>query len=271
MDSSSIQSVVVEHQFPKRDLPVMLQRLEEWLAVLLTLGLFFVVGFYRDHVLWVFAVFVGLVVVVRAWKWLITWQTQRTSAGNGLAETNSESASRLTCYGEPIELRPLRELRAEALEPIVARRRPTRRRTLLNAPVAEALSLWELGGLVVILGLLLLGWRTWVILVLVGVASLIKMVISQWLAESYQVADGQLEVIRRRERSDVTRPRRVVPLADARVVCRYHTQRLSITPAGEGAKPMEIDLSSLRRPHAFAQAVFQSALGAAPASNQTAN
>lgn len=263
MLDTRIRVVFVEHQFPKRDLPGVLQRLEEWLALLLMMAMFLAVGVFRDYLVPVFAVFLGLVIIIRIWKAIISWQTEWQGNAHP-ADAGEDQSRRLVCYGHPLELQALREPPPGELQPTEFRRRPTRRKTLLNAPVAEALSLWDLGALLVILGLLLIKWPVWVILVLVGVASLIKMALSAWFVSSYRVSGRQLEVLRGRYRAHSDQPKRIVPLADARVVCRFHSQRLTITPPGVDARSMEIDLASLRRPHAFAAAIFQAALGPQP-------
>jgi hypothetical protein len=218
-----------------------------------------------------------LIIPRALWK-AIRKRRCRRMGSTDIAELTGKSAegdAKLVCYGELVELEAIQHPDPYLTAPAIFREVP-------HGSLLRLRSSSPYGILKILLVLCTAGFVLYVVFdnpILFFVALVVlkwgwDALIFAWRPVYYRVAPGRLDILRFGFFKLKAKSRRSVSLRDARIVCRYDKGVLEISPMPEGiqrtpkdaaavcepAPPLTIDLGSLPERHAFAHAVFQSAV-----------
>ena len=256
----NITLIEVEHSHPKCDVPELLRAWEEHAAVL---GVAIImVGSYCGSGC-AYAAFAALLCVAGGfgyWRRTLVYPRAAESQSPVADTGQSNVRSRLVCYGAPCELDELRRVRDAQFPPFIARRRKSLSRIPWKARALHALSAGDILAMVCAVVMYVLGLPWWSIVGVVVLVSMFPWAIGQTVHEYYRVTPQRLDRQRYSVWSTEARSLDTFSLDDAEVTCRYDKQELFIRSAGESTTPLAIDLSRLRSPHAFVDAVFRAAV-----------
>ena len=197
------------------------------------------------------------------------WMSTAGEAPKNGTVISAVDNNRLTCYGDPVELKGLQELKIELFEPVILRLSPFSSKRI------------ETGAIIGAFAILVLGTACFH----VGHAYITAGMLACWMAlpalcfmlpRYCRVVPGRLEFIRYGIFGTAPSHAEAYSLKGAHVTCRYHEQSLAISTlapdsiagtAGQfiqGSSSMVLDLTRVLEPHELVYAVFLAALYARP-------